>query len=99
MKKWVILLEGEFEYKSDHGKTVDENIKDFLNGVSYEGTDIKKEYNYNTLDDGILLIEIRVTVEISSDSSNKNDVIVGFIESLKYDAKVIRLDYSIKCKS
>ena len=96
MKKWVILLEGEFEYKSDPGKTVDENIKDFLNGVSYEGTDIKKEYDYNTLDDGILLIEIRVTVEISSDSSNKNDVIVGFIESLKYDAEAIRIDYSIK---
>ena len=40
MEKWVILLEGEFEYKSNSGKTVDENIKDFLNGMSYEGTDI-----------------------------------------------------------
>lgn len=96
MEKWVILLEGEFEYKSNSGKTVDENIKDFLNGMSYEGTDIKKEYDYNILDDGILLIEIRMTVEISSDSSNKNDIIVGFIESLKYDAEAIRLDYSIK---
>lgn len=96
MKKWIMMLEGEFAYKSDPGKTVDENIKDFLNGVSYEGADIKKEFDYNALDGGILLIEVRMTVEISSDGSNKNDIIVGFIESLKYDAEVTRLDYSIK---
>lgn len=99
MKKWIMMFEGEIEYKSDPCKTVDENIEDFLDSISYEGTDIKKEYGYELLDDGIFLIELNITVEISSDSNVENDIVVAFMESLKYDGEAIRLDYSIKCKS
>lgn len=99
MKKWIMMFEGKFEYKSDPGKNVDENIEDFLDGISYEGTDIKNEYGYELLDDGILLIEVNITAEIFSDSSDENDAIVGFVEALDYEGKAIKLDCSVKCKS
>lgn len=98
MKKWIIIMEGEFENKYNSDKTVNENVKNFLDSLSYKGTDIKKEFDYRILDDGILLISVRMIVEISSNIHNKGDVIVEFMESLKYNAKAIRLDYSIKAK-
>lgn len=98
MKKWIIIIEGNLEYKSNPEKTVDRNIKEILDSIIYKGTDVKKEYDYKILDDGIIIISTRMIVEVSSDLHDKNDVIVEFMESLEYDAEAIRLDYSIKAK-
>lgn len=98
MKKWIIIMEGDFEYKCNPDKTVDKNVREFLDSLIYEGTDVKKEFDYKILGDDILLISARMVVEISSDIQDKNDVIVEFMESLEYNAESIRLDYSIKTK-
>lgn len=97
--KWILKMDGIFEYKVSAPEKESEAVYKFLESFKHIGVSTKKLYDYEKVENDEWHFIIEMEFEIESDCIDKDDVVTEFFENLEYDGVPLELNYEVRKKA